>query len=74
MNDSNLTFQEYLRENIVIGEIDLVLRARILGSSAITFYIHPQNKDGETRDYLVYGDQLQLCGVANPQAIEEGAE
>jgi len=49
---------EYFRENAKNGIIDFSLRAFVQQNGIITFYIHPDGKDGETLDYEVNGNDL----------------
>ncbi len=57
-----VTFEEYLTREAERGHIDHALRASISDEGRVTFYVHPMNADGDTRDYLVSGNSLR----ANP--------
>lgn len=51
-------FEAYLRENLSRGVIDFTLRAHETANGSVEFYIHPQNHDGTTPDYRVFGNRL----------------
>lgn len=55
-----ITLEDYLENNHTEGIIDHVLRAELNGEGKITFYIHPQGRDGETLDFEVTGNSLDL--------------
>ncbi len=61
-----MTFEQYLRENLERGVIDFSLRAS--GGAATQFYIHPTNVAGETPDYLVIGNELTQVNLQAPAA------
>lgn len=47
------TLQQYLEENLDLGNIDFAIRAQRNGEDEIVFYIHPTNVNGETADFKV---------------------
>lgn len=51
------TLEEYFRKCHDAGIIDHAVRCRIV-NGAVTFYIHPDGKDGSTEDFAVSGNQL----------------
>ena len=53
-----LGFGMYLRGEMYWGKIDFHLRANIDAGGRLTFYIHPEGKDGETADFLVKDNYL----------------
>ena len=52
------TLEEYLKESVKADAIDHTMRASVDGEGKVTFYIHPQGKDGDTQDYEVKGNAL----------------
>ena len=54
---SSETLEDYLRKNYNKGKIDFSVRCNV--DSGVSFYIHPVNEDGKTKDYAVYGDILK---------------
>ena len=53
------TLESYFREELADKNtvvLDFALRAQRTPDGDITFYIHPQGKDGKTRDFLVMGE------------------
>jgi hypothetical protein len=52
------TFDQYLRENMDQGHIDLSLRVVSGPNGEVDFYIHPANASGETLDMTVSGNDL----------------
>lgn len=53
-----MTIEEYLRAEIQRGVIDFTLRVHDRGVEGLTFYIHPESRDGMTRDFLVKGGEV----------------
>jgi hypothetical protein len=53
------TLGEYLKEANVRGVIDHALRAHVDDEGRVSFYIHPMNTFGDTRDYEVRGNRLR---------------
>jgi len=49
------SFEDYLHRSLKAGNIDFNMRAQKDLAGTITFYIHPQNIDGETGDFIVFG-------------------
>lgn len=52
------TFEQYLRDAHAAGAIDHAVRARVDPNGAVSFYIHPAGRDGETLDFVVGGNGL----------------
>jgi len=52
------TLEQYLRDAAAAGAIDHSIRCRITAAGDVTFYVHPDGKDGDTCDYLVKGNTL----------------
>ncbi len=52
------TLEQYLRDNIIAQTIDFRIRASIDVLGLVSFYIHPDGKDGDTLDFYVSGDSL----------------
>ena len=52
------TLGEYLRADLARNICDYTLRARIAADGRLTFYIHPQDVDGDTQDYEVNENTL----------------
>ena len=50
---------QYLTENAANGVIDHTVRCQMEGG-VVTFYIHPQNVDGETLDFKVLDNDRLL--------------
>ena len=50
------TFETYLRKELAEGKIDFSIRV----DENLHFYIYPRDKDGETLDFQVNGNQL-IC-------------
>lgn len=63
------TFEQYLHAEIEEGKIDFRIRAQKNANGHVEFYIHPLDKNGDTRDYEVAGDtvypKLMLGGNDN---------
>lgn len=54
------TLQQYLEQNVAHGVIDFDLRANVdADTGEVTFYIHPEGKDGETLDWVTEGNQVR---------------
>jgi hypothetical protein len=53
------TLEKYLKDALARGVIDHTLRAGIDERGRVSFYIHPANTDGETRDYEVRNNLLR---------------
>lgn len=51
------TFEQFLRDNSETG-VDFHLRVTKHSDGLISFYIHPQGRDGETYDYYARGLSL----------------
>ena len=69
------TLQQYFEENCARQVIDHALRADIAPDGTVSFYIHPQNVDGDTLNFVVDGNQLlakyavddfKAAAIANP--------
>ena len=62
------TLYKYLKENLLRtdphGVIDHAIRADLRDEDVICFYIHPQDRDGETLDFVVEGNLLIPQGQA----------
>ena len=54
------TLEQYFHENMDRDVIDFSVRARSFGSGRVGFYIHPDGRDGETLDFMVQGNTLEL--------------
>ena len=54
------TLEQYIHENMDRDVIDFSVRARSFGSGRVGFYIHPDGRDGETLDFMVQGNTLEL--------------
>ncbi len=52
------TLESYLRRNIKEGVINHAIRVTSGESDDVTFYIHPQNANGDTLDYKVNGNLI----------------
>ncbi|MBE3140096.1 MAG: hypothetical protein IMZ53_05890 [Thermoplasmata archaeon] len=52
-----MTLERYFKINGKKNIIDFSLRAQVAGG-IVTFYIHPDSKDGETLDFYVFGNDL----------------
>ena len=52
-----MTLERYFKIAHQKGIIDFNLRADVY-SGIVFFYIHPDSKDGDTRDYYVFGNEL----------------
>lgn len=52
------TFQQYLADSCHQGAIDFQIRAEVLNSGDVAFYIHPANADGDTLDFVAKDNQL----------------
>lgn len=52
------TFEDYLRSEIPTAIKDFRIRATVVNNQ-VQFYIHPQDVNGETLDYLVVGNSLE---------------
>jgi hypothetical protein len=65
------TLEQYLRDEFArSGAIDHSLRAEV-GAEGVRFYIHPSGRDGDTRDFLVVGNELrQNPSVTYPEDAE----
>ena len=50
--------EEYLRCELKNGIIDFSIRAQEI-DGVISFYIHPDGKDGGTQDYTVRGENVK---------------
>lgn len=77
--------EDYLRDELADGKIDFHIRARIGDAhftgnkDAVHFYIHPQDKDGDTQDYRLEGGQMfvtmpEASPPAGPAVCEEKLE
>lgn len=54
-----MTLEQYLRNGIEFANvIDYSLRASIAADGRVTFYIHPDSRDGDTADFEVDGNTL----------------
>jgi hypothetical protein len=49
------TLEQYLKDAIEAGAIDFRIRASV-SDGCVSFYIHPLDRDGETRDFQVRGN------------------
>lgn len=54
------TLEQYFHENMDQDVIDFSVRARSFGNGRVGFYIHPDDRDGETLDFMVQGNTLTL--------------
>ena len=54
------TLETYFKENHEKQVIDFRLRASVDDKGETSFYIHPFDKNGETPEFIVYGNQLIL--------------
>jgi hypothetical protein len=52
-----MTLERYFKIAHQKGIIDFSLRADVY-TGIVSFYIHPDSKDGDTRDYYVFGNEL----------------
>jgi|GEM_PF-4232771 len=52
------TLDQYLRENFTLGNIDHVLRCNVEADGRLTFYIRPQDANGDTLDFEVTDNAL----------------
>ena len=61
------TLEQYFRENITAGTIDFCMRASIDSLGLVSFYIHPDSKDGDTLDFYV--SENTLSSAKEPEQI-----
>ena len=61
------TLEQYFRESIAAGTIDFCIRARVDSLGLVSFYIHPDSKDGDTLDFYV--SENTLSGAQEPEQI-----
>lgn len=54
------TFEQYLSQSFAAGIIDHSLRVSSDDKGNLSFYIHPDGKDGETADFVLIGNRLEL--------------
>lgn len=54
------TLNDYLRLSYKAGIIDHSLRVSSDDKGNLSFYIHPDGKDGETADFVLIGNRLEL--------------
>ena len=54
-----MSLEDFLRHHLKDNIIDFTLRASFNKNGDVVFYIHPEYKDGLTRDYVVEGNTLQ---------------
>ena len=67
-------FEEYLRSELANGLIDFSIRAQEI-DGVITFYIHPDGRDGGTQDYAVRGRTVTpISAWNNPKDHEPDKE
>lgn len=79
-----MTFEEYLRKNFnretPHAVIDHALRVIVEPGGKLSFYIHPQGVDGDTRDFIVDGnaflpkppyDPLRRCDILRATPTEK---
>lgn len=52
------TFEKFLSDVLDKGHCDFSLMAKKSQQGEVTFYIHPNNIDGETVDFVVQGNTL----------------
>lgn len=63
------TLEKYFRDADASGAIDHSVRARVGADGAVTFYIHPSGRDGQTLDFVVGGNSVSCvntCGTPAP--------
>lgn len=69
-----VTLEEYINSEIPNGYGEFRLVANRNPDKTLKFYLHPLNRDGETRDFAVNGDEV-VCitriAVPQPRADEE---
>ena len=53
-----MTIEKYFLIELSEGKIDFHIRAHKDEHGVVSFYIHPQDKNGLTRDYRVVGNEL----------------
>jgi len=67
------TLQDYLWQAAKAGIIDHSLRASMDDKGVISFYIHPDSKDGDTADFVVVrGNHLELPRKTVAEILEGG--
>lgn len=67
-----ITLDKYLRKEMAEGKIDFAFRAAETEDGHIYFYVHPQGKDGDTRDFYL-NEQDQVIPVAAPGPLKVAA-
>ncbi|WJN61353.1 hypothetical protein [Pseudomonas sp. SO81] len=66
---SSKTLEKYLLAAIDRGQIDHHLRAHCNLSGQVSFYIHPQQGDGETPSFVSRGNALALSLTSDSEAL-----
>ena len=56
-----ISLRQYLKDEIQKGNIDFSLRASVDEDGVVSFYIHPQGKDGTTEDFKLIGERVLLA-------------
>jgi hypothetical protein len=55
----DVTLEQYLRAEFErSGTLDHRLRATVRADGSVTFFIHPDQQNGDIRDYVVRGNRL----------------
>lgn len=65
------TLENYLRASISVGAIDHALRAQVVGGE-VRFYIHPNGKDGNTENYRVTGNTVEVLSALGNYESQHG--
>ena len=70
--DNMRTLEQYLKDCAAEGIIDFSIRATVIGDDDVTFYIHPDSKDGDTVDFSVNGNLLKTESDTGHNQSEKG--
>lgn len=65
------TLNDYLRHAFRAGIIDHSLRVSSDDKGNLSFYIHPDSKDGETADFVLIGNRLELPRKTVTEILED---
>jgi predicted RNA-binding Zn-ribbon protein involved in translation (DUF1610 family) len=65
------TLQEYFSRSHAAGIIDHSLRVSSDDKGNLSFYIHPEGKDGETADFVMIGNRLELPRKTVAEILED---
>jgi hypothetical protein len=70
-NNMKQTLEQYLNKALDANIIDHVLRASFDEKGRVNFYIHPHGKDGDTADFVVIGNRLELPRKTVAEILED---